>query len=339
MSDVVKSGLVSIVVASYNHAEYLEQRMDSLINQTYQNIEILVIDDCSTDNSVAVLRSYESHPKVRLIIREKNGGWVAVSNQGVEISSGEFIIFANCDDACEPQMIERLVEAMRTNPTAGISYCRSLMIDEDGKLLGDDFSGREESFKIRCSQDALLKKREMSHFLMHSCVIPNLSAALFRKECYMASGGLTSVYQVCSDWDLFFKVVEYYDVAYVAQPLNEFRQHKTTIRSRTKERIFYEEIIGLLLRKITSLDLTFEERIKYRFHVMLIWATHILRPPFGGIFSFFYLLKVVLHFDKISIVNLPVAVVIRFFIIMVKLPRKILNIVSKSDYFRSQKKP
>ena len=262
MSDVVKSGLVSVIVASYNHAEYLEQRMDSLINQTYQNIEILVIDDCSTDNSVAVLRSYESHPKVRLIIREKNGGWVAVSNQGVEISSGEFIIFANCDDACEPQMIERLVEAMRTNPTAGISYCRSLMIDEDGKLLGDDFSGREESFKIRCSQDALLKKREMSHFLMHSCVIPNLSAALFRKECYMASGRLTSVYQVCSDWDLFFKVVEYYDVAYVAQPLNEFRQHKTTIRSSTKERILNEEIIGLLLRQIKLLNLTFIERMK-----------------------------------------------------------------------------
>ena len=79
------SGLVSVIVASYNHREYLKERMDSLINQTYQNLEILVIDDCSTDGSLEVLRGYESHPKVKLIIREINGGWVNVSNQGVDI--------------------------------------------------------------------------------------------------------------------------------------------------------------------------------------------------------------------------------------------------------------
>ena len=101
MTMMGKPGLVSIVVASYNHAEFLEQRMTSLINQTYQNIEILVIEDCSPDNSLEVLRKYESHPKVKLIVREKNGGWVAVSNQGIDLSSGEFVLFANCDDDCD----------------------------------------------------------------------------------------------------------------------------------------------------------------------------------------------------------------------------------------------
>jgi glycosyltransferase involved in cell wall biosynthesis len=321
MSDVIKSGLVSVVVASHNHAEYLEQRMDSLINQTYQDIEILVIDDCSTDGSVEVLRKYESHPKVRLIIREKNAGWVAVSNQGVAMSSGKFIIFANCDDSCGPQMIERLVNAMYEHPSAGISFCRSFMIDEDGKLIGDDFLGREKTFKIRCNTDALLNKNEMSRFLLHSCVIPNLSAALFRKESYMAAGGLTSSYRVCSDWALFFKVVENYDVAYVAQSLNEFRQHKTTIRSSTKERILYEEIIGILLRQITLLDLTFVERMKYRLGVMFTWAVHLLSPSFGGILSFTYLLRVALRFDAIAIVYLPLALILR----LIQLPLRVLN--------------
>ena len=130
MSINVKPGLVSVVVASYNHAEFLVQRMESLIDQTYQDIEILVIDDCSTDNSVEVLRRYESHPKVNLVIREKNGGWVTVSNQGVDMSSGEFVIFANCDDDCAPRMIDRLVAAMKIHPTAGIAFCRSLLVDE-----------------------------------------------------------------------------------------------------------------------------------------------------------------------------------------------------------------
>lgn len=321
MSNAIKPGLVSVIVASYNHAEYLVQRMDSLINQTYQDIEILVIEDCSTDKSVEVLRNYESHPKVKLIIREKNGGWVAVSNQGVEMSVGEFIIFANCDDSCDPQMIERLVEGMHKNPTAGISYCRSLMIDEDGKSLGDDFLGRERLFKLRCNNDVLLNRKEMSRFLLNSCVIPNLSAALFRKECYITSGALKSAYKVCSDWDLFFRVAENYDVAYVAQPLNKFRQHKTTIRNSTKEMILYEEIISLLLSQITSLDLTFIERIKYRLHVMFLWSVYILRPSISGMESFLYLLKVVLRLDPIAIVYFPLALILR----VIQLPLKAIN--------------
>lgn len=321
MSAVIKPGFVSVVVASYNHAEYLEPRMASLINQTYQDIEILLIDDCSIDNSVEVLRKYESHPKVKLIIREKNGGWVAVSNQGVEMSVGEFVIFANCDDACDPCMIERLVEAMSANPTAGISYCRSWMIDEDGKLLGDDFLGREKAFRMKCYHDALLTKKEMSRFLLHSCVIPNLSAALFRRECYMSAGGLTSAYRVCSDWDLFFRVVARYDVVYIAEPLNEFRQHKATIRSSTKERILYEEIMGLLLGKIASLDLMPIERIKFRLHVMSLWSAYILRPSLSGVLSSFCLFRVVLRFSPVAIAYLPLAIILR----VIQLPMIVAN--------------
>ena len=143
-------GLVSVIVASYNHSEYLIERMDSLINQTYKNVEILVIDDCSTDGSREVLRDYESHPKVKIIIREINGGWVNVSNQGADISKGEFIIFANCDDTCEPQMLEKLVESIKKNPSAGISYSRSKIIDQSGKFLGDDFLIREKAFRNFC---------------------------------------------------------------------------------------------------------------------------------------------------------------------------------------------
>ena len=311
MSNVIKSGLVSVVVASYNHAEYLEQRMDSLINQTYQNIEILVIDDCSTDGSVEVLRKYQTHPKVKLIIREKNGGWVTVSNQGVAMSSGEFIIFANCDDSCDPQMIEQLVKALCENPTAGISYCRSLMIDEDGVLLGNDFSVREKSFRIRCAQDVLLNRKEMSRFLLHSCVIPNLSAALFRRECYMASGGLTSAYKVCSDWSLFLRVVENYDIFYIVQPLNEFRQHKTTIRSSTKERIVYEEYFRLLLGQLRVFELTFIERSRCRARIMYLWASHLLLPSINGILDFKYHMKSVTALDSYAILFLPLALIAR----------------------------
>jgi glycosyltransferase involved in cell wall biosynthesis len=315
MSFEVKQNLVSVVVASYNHAEYLVQRMESLLNQTYQYIEILVIDDCSTDNSVEILRKFEIHSKVKLILREKNGGWVAVSNQGAELASGEFLIFANCDDACDPRMIERLVERMRENPTAAISYCRSLMINEDGQTIGDDFSLREKSFRTKCTVDALIEKRKMSIFLLYSCVIPNLSAALFRTDCYKDSGGLIANYRVCSDWDLFFRIVNKHDVFYVAEPLNYFRQHTTTIRSRTKEKILYEEYFILLLGRLKQYDLTVYERNRVRLRVMYLWASHILLPNINGIVNFKFHLNCISSFDSYAILFLPFALIIRLFVI------------------------
>jgi glycosyltransferase involved in cell wall biosynthesis len=328
MTRSMKPGLVSVIVASYNHAEYLEERMDSLINQTYKNIEILVIDDCSTDMSVELLKKYRSHPKVNLILRKKNAGFVAASNQGVEMSKGEFIIFANCDDSCKPQMIEKLVKSMTDNQTAGISYCRSEMIDEVGRLLGDDFAFRESRFKNRCKNDVVIDKKEMGIFLLHSCVIPNLSAALFRKNCYLSAGGMTSSYKVCADWDLFFRVISHFDVAYVAEPFNKFRQHKTTIRSSTSERILFREIMMLLLSQLILIDLNFLQRARARFNAMYLWATFILRPSMSGILGVVYIAKVVIKSDAFAILYLPLALSLR----LMNLPIKILNYFYKKIY-------
>lgn len=329
MSVVVRPGLVSVVVASYNHAEFLAQRMESLISQTYQDMEILAIDDCSTDNSVEILRKYQSHPKVNLVVREKNGGWVTVSNQGIEMSTGEFIIFANCDDDCDPRMIARLVGAMQTHPTAGIAFCRSLMVDEHDRLLGDDFTMRESSFRSRCLTDALLIRKEMSRFLLHSCVIPNLSAALIRGECFSTAGKLSANYRVCSDWDLFFRIVARYDVAYIAEPLNRFRQHKTTIRSVTKERVIYEEYIRLLLGQIRSLDLTWVERNRYRTRVMYLWAVYLLAPSWSGLRNLPYHLRQVLHLDPLALTFLGPGLMLRFIEIIRKIGSR-LNLIKNT---------
>lgn len=321
MSDTVRPGLVSVVVASYNHAEFLEKRMESLIAQTYPNLEILVIDDCSPDNSLEVLSKYELHPRVKLVVREHNGGWVAVSNQGIEMSAGEFVIFANCDDDCDPRMIERLVNAMRVNPAAGIAFCRSLLVDEHDRVLGDDFSIRESSFRARCSTDTLLTQKEMSRFLLHSCVIPNLSAALIRKECFAAIGNLSPDYRACSDWDLFFRIVTRYEVAYVAEPLNRFRQHHTTIRSLTKGRATYEEFFRVLLGQIRLLDLTFIERCRFRTRVMYLWGTHLLQQPWIGLRNFPYHLSRIFQLDPPALIFFVPGLVL----CAIKIAEKMLN--------------
>lgn len=325
MSAVIKSGLVSVVVASYNHVEYLEQRIDSLINQTYQDIEILVIDDCSPDNSIDMLRRYEAHPKVKLIIREENGGWVAVSNQGVEMSVGEFVIFANCDDACDPRMIERLVEASRLYPTSGVAFCRSLMIDEQSRVFGDDYEIREKLFRERCVCDTFISRDEMYRFLLHSCVIPNLSAALIRRSCFDSAGAFTPDYLACSDWDLFFRMANDFDFCYVAEPLNRFRQHATTIRSATKGRITYDEFFRLLLSEIRRDKLSSLERFRFRLHVMYLWAIELARPSVVGWYNFFHHVQLIWRIDRVALFILPLGILKR----IVELPRKAFSRIAR----------
>ena len=298
-------GLVSVVVASYNHARFLDRRMESLLAQTYAQLEIIVIDDRSPDNSVDVLRKYEAHPNVRLVVRETNAGWVAVSNQGAELATGEYLLFANCDDACEPEMIERLVASLATNPTAGLAFCRSVMIDEQDAVITDDFAMREPAFRDFCRTDVLIPRAVMARFLLVACVIPNLSAALFRRQAFVDAGALPPDYRACSDWDLFFRVVRDRDVAYVATPLNLFRQHRNTIRSTTRDRVTLEEYLRLLLSHLHTIPMGLVERSRFRTEAMFLWAVHLLKPSTAGFRDLPFHVRTVLRQDPAALAFLP----------------------------------
>lgn len=323
MSAAPRPGLVTVVVASYNHARFLERRMDSLIAQTYRDLEIIVIDDRSPDGSVEILRRYERDPRVRIIVREANAGWVEVSNQGVELATGEFVLFGNCDDSCDPRMIERLVDAMRVNSSAGIAFCRSKFTDVDDGVIGDDFATREAAFRDYCTRDALIDAARMSRFLLDSCAIPNLSAALIRASVFGAVGKLSADYRVCSDWDFFFRVAARYDVAYVAEPLNHFRQHEATIRSTVKDRVINEEMFRLLLGEIRRLPLSFAERCRYRTRVMYLWAIHLVAPSMNGIRNFPYHLVRVARLDAAALPFLIPALLMRVAGVLAKVAERI----------------
>ena len=311
MSAQFVPGLVSVVVASYNHAAYLTKRMDCLIAQTYKEIEIIVIDDCSTDESLAVLSKYRSQPCVRLVAQEKNSGWVCTSNHGMGLARGEFLLFANCDDECDLRMVERLVRALKLHPSAGIAFCRSLLIDEAGYVLGEDIDIREANFKRRCQEDTLLSQSEASRFLLHSCVIPNLSAAMFRRTGLERIGAFTDSFRVCADWDLFFRFARAYDVAYVAESLNRFRQHSRTIRNTTRDRIVYAEYIRLLLEQISILELGKIEKTRFRFHVMYLWMVHVFQPSIIGVKNVPYHFRWVRCIDPAALLFVMPAAVMR----------------------------
>jgi len=320
----VKKGMVTVIVSSYNHSQFLEKRIDSFLNQTYLDIEIIVIDDCSTENNIEILGRYSTNPKFQLFERKLNAGVFVVNNQGFEMSSGEFIIFANCDDNCSPLMVDSLVKALNSNSKVGLAFCRSLIVNEFDEVTGDDYHIRERAFRCYCRDDVFIKGDLMYKFLMHSCVIPNMSAALIRRSCIDEIGLFHTHFKACGDWDLFFRIAENYDFSYISRPLNFFRQHDNTIREATKGRIAYDEFFSVLLPKINHSDFSLAEKISFRFHVMYLWSIELVRPSLQGWKNFAHHTKLALSLDPLAIFFLPFAIVARAIEISFKLIKRIL---------------
>jgi glycosyltransferase involved in cell wall biosynthesis len=268
---------VAVIVASYNHAEFLYQRMQSIIDQTHQDLEVLVIDDCSTDNSREVLEQFKFDPRIKLIFSDVNRGWVATSNVGFEKTSAEFVLFANCDDFCDPQLISSLLEALELNPTAAVSFCQSTLVDHNNVQIGTDRMHRSRKFKYLTEGDTLIDSCTATEMLIESCIIPNLSAALFRREVLVEAAILSDSFSVVSDWELFLKIAKRHDIAYVHSSFNSFRQHDTTIRSSTKDRKIFYEYFELLLSQLPFQGKRMNRLV--RTSVLSKWISYIISSP------------------------------------------------------------
>lgn len=215
---------VSIIVPNFNHAPYLRQRLDSILEQTFQDFELIVIDDCSTDNSREVMEAYRNHSKVsRIVYNEQNSGsafrqWV----KGITLAQGDWVWIAESDDWAEPQFLETMMRAVMDNPTCGLAYCWSYRTDEQGNLLWEVPDKKEVK---RYPGKTFIREK-----LLLSNVIVNVSACLFKRELFHTER--VSLYEnmrLCGDWLFYVLLAEQANVVAVKSPLNYCRRHGTNI--------------------------------------------------------------------------------------------------------------
>lgn len=311
--------LVSVIVTSYNHAEYLNQRIDSLLNQTYKPIEIIVIDDCSTDGSLEVLKQYKDYQQMNLIALERNGGYANACNLGISLCRGDYIMFAECDDFNEPDHIKTLMTVLGQRNDVGVAYCRSHIVDNLGQITGDDFRCREDSFKELCRQDAFISKERMLRFLLTSCVIPNMSAALIKKDSIRNVGGLSPHYKVCADWDFWCRLAMHYHFYYVAAPLNCFRTHSTTARNIFGIAVQVPEYYRLLYGAMPKANLTVSENLRFRIYCGHLWANFITRNLSEWLACFSSVKREIRQYEKYSVFFLFAGMLMKGSLIALKL--------------------
>jgi glycosyltransferase involved in cell wall biosynthesis len=226
---------VSIILPNYNHAPYLERRVQSILNQTYQDFELIYLDDASTDNSNEIFAKYTDYPRVRTILNSTNSGspfkqW----NKGIRQASGEYIWIAESDDYSDSRQLATLVEKLDQNPSVGLAYCRSWRVGANDKPIGSCRDWILNPDRERWEKDFVNSGiDECSQYMSYENTILNASSLVMRRTIYEQAGFADETLRLCGDWMMWIKMLLISDIAYVAAPLNYYRQHFKTVRSQS----------------------------------------------------------------------------------------------------------
>ncbi len=217
---------VSVIVPNYNHAPFLKHRIDSILRQTYQDFELILLDDCSTDNSCDIMEQYRSNPHVsHIVYGESNSGsafrqW----DKGIALAKGEWIWVAESDDYCEPFFLERLMGEVARVPDCVLAYSATYWVDQQGqKLWGTPHS---DKVNIYSGHDFIRQKLAVCNS------IANVSECIFRRDKFRPTEGHRYEHmRLCGDWFVYILLAEQGKVIEVEEPLNYYRQHNSNISS------------------------------------------------------------------------------------------------------------
>jgi hypothetical protein len=232
---------VSVIIPNYNYGRYMVERLGSVFDQKYPPFEIIVLDDCSTDDSLGTLADITRVTKrrVRVVANTTNSGNVfAQWTKGVELARGGLVWIAEADDIADPQFLERLT-AYFDDPATAFAFSDSRAIDAKGNLLGESY----KNYYVESGSSALAAnlfedaRRFAARHLSSRNLILNVSAVLWRRDRLLRSLAESRDellnYKLAGDWRLYLSTCAGGGkVGYCAEPLNTHRRHEGGVTSR-----------------------------------------------------------------------------------------------------------
>ena len=247
---------VTALVPSYNHGQFIQRRIESILNQTYKNIELIVIDDRSQDDSDEVIKSLLAKHKFRYIRNEKNTGTPFAAWETIlSLATGSYIWVCESDYFAEPNYLETAVNALEANKDAVLFYCNSWVVDSSGERVDHTSTyfhdvWKETRWDAEFCADGI---QELLSFQMRGQTVPNMSSALIRSQAFRAAyRPFLKKLRLTGDWLFVGDILCHGRVLFCAEALNNFRRHEETSRVRVKSARSQAEFIltkYLLFRK------------------------------------------------------------------------------------------
>ena len=202
---------VSVVLPTYNQAEFLPQALDSVLNQTWRDYELIVINDGSTDGTRRILDGYQERYGDGLrVVHQENRRLPGALNAGFGLARGEYLTWTSSDNCMLPRMLEVLVDALDCHPQVGLVYADWEVIDEDGAVFGV-----VRTFDF--DRDLLMRAN-----YINACF-------LYRRACQEAVGLYDPAYIHAEDWEYWWRISRRFDVMRVPQVLYQYRLHSGSL--------------------------------------------------------------------------------------------------------------
>lgn len=226
---------VSVIVPNYNHQPFLKQRIDSILVQTYQDFELIILDDCSSDDSKSVIENYRKNPKTsHIVYNEKNSGSPFLQwEKGLTLASGNFIWIAESDDFAEPDFLKRTIAQIECTEHIGLVYTDSNIIRDGVKT--DNFKNRNRTYltETNWQEDYIITGiKELELHLAENCTIYNVSAVLFRKEAFYSAIKQIGGFKFAGDWVCYMLIALNYNICYIAETLSNYRSHNHNLTKK-----------------------------------------------------------------------------------------------------------
>lgn len=207
---------VTIIIPCYNRECYIGETVESMLQQTYTNLELMVVDDGCTDKSRSILEQYKKYLKILEHPGRVNRGQSAALNLGIRSSFSKYIGFLDSDDVFAPKRIEKLVDYLETHSKTGLVYSNGYTIDRNSELLYRIYDENHE------------EKSDPNRILL-DCYFSLSNNALLRRNVLLKAGCFDENFRAAQDHDLAVRIAEITKIAYYAEPLFYYRKHKDSI--------------------------------------------------------------------------------------------------------------
>ncbi|HRH45599.1 MAG TPA: glycosyltransferase [Pyrinomonadaceae bacterium] len=242
---MTENGLVSIVIPCYNQAHFLGEAIESILNQTYQNFEIIVVNDGSTDNTSQVAKSF---PKVE-IIEQDNAGLAQSRNNGLERSNGEFIVFLDSDDKLFPNALEIGVKYLNNRPECAFVSGLCERISQEGNPL--------------TTIQPIIDESDYYEALLRTNYIWAPSNPMYRRSIFEKISGYNTELSPAADYEIYLRIARQFPIYHHAHLITEYRQHQTSMSK--KYELMLENVLAVLemQREFVKGNKPYQEALKF----------------------------------------------------------------------------
>lgn len=211
---------VSIIIPTYNRANLLAKAIKSVLNQTYKDLELIIVDDCSEDNTREVVKHFQVNDLRVQYIYQENRGLSSALNKGLSIASGEYIAFLESDDEWLPRKLEKQLKVFTKHLSVGLVTCWSFRIFENGN--------KKKLFK---THKGIIKKENWCNFFKTKGII-SPSTIILRREVFDSVGNFDTKLKAAVDLDFYIRLIKNFDIYFLPIPLVNYYESQESLSKK-----------------------------------------------------------------------------------------------------------